>query len=301
MSAPTPDKNASVTKTVVLSNGVTMPRMGFGCAMVEGEQQESIVHAALEVGFRLFDNAALYGNEEGIGKALRSSGVARQELFVSSKLRNKEQGYDLALRGFESSLKRLGLDYLDLYLIHFPMPGRDLYCETWRALERLYDEGAVRAIGVSNFEAHHLDRLLAACTVRPMVNQVQFNPYLAILPLREYCASNDIQVEAYFPLGGPIGEGLAPLKMNVSRPRLTEHQTIVEIAHAHGRTSAQVILRWELQSAVIPLPKSSRPERIRENFQAFDFELTPDDMVRIDLLDCDGRLGPSADDVNELF
>lgn len=278
-----------------------MPRMGFGCAMVEGEQQESIVHAALEVGFRLFDNAALYGNEEGIGKALRSSGVARQELFVSSKLRNKEQGYDLALRGFESSLKRLGLDYLDLYLIHFPMPGRDLYCETWRALERLYDEGAVRAIGVSNFEAHHLDRLLAACTVRPMVNQVQFNPYLAILPLREYCASNDIQVEAYFPLGGPIGEGLAPLKMNVSRPRLTEHQTIVEIAHAHGRTSAQVILRWELQSAVIPLPKSSRPERIRENFQAFDFELTPDDMVRIDLLDCDGRLGPSADDVNELF
>lgn len=301
MSAPAESKPPSMTKTVVLSNGVSMPRMGFGCAMVEGEQQEAIIHAALQTGFRLFDNASLYANEEGIGKALRSSGVPRQELFVSSKLRNKEQGYDLALKGFEGSLKRLGLDYLDLYLIHWPMPLRGLFCETWRALERLYEEGVVRAIGVSNFESHHLDLLLAECTVRPMVNQLEFNPYLAISALREYCARNDILVEAWFPLGGPAGEGLGPMKPVTDRIPLLENPTIVEIAQAHGRTPAQVVLRWELQSGVIPLPKSARPDRIRENFEAFDFELSPEDMQRIDLLDCNGRMGPVPDDCHDMF
>ena len=277
-----------------------MPRMGFGCAMVEGEQQESVIHAALEAGFRLFDNASLYANEEGIGRALRTSGVPREELFVSSKLRNKEQGYDLALKGFEGSLKRLGLDYLDLYLIHFPMPRRGLYGETWRALERLYEEGAVRAIGVSNFESHHLETLFGNCTVRPMVNQLELNPYLAITPLRQYCAQHDIQVEAWFPLGGPAGEGLGP-KPKTDQIPLLQNETIVDIAQARGRTPAQVVLRWALQSGVIPLPKSERPERIRENFAAFDFELTPDDMGRIDLVDCNGRLGPAPDDCHDMF
>jgi diketogulonate reductase-like aldo/keto reductase len=300
MSSPAGSKLPSVTKTVTLSNGVVMPRMGFGCAMVEENQQETAVHAAVEAGFRLFDNASLYGNEEGIGRALRSSGVPRGELFVSSKLRNKEQGHDLALKGFEGSLNRLGLDYLDLYLIHWPMPRRNLFIETWGALERLYEEGVVRAIGVSNFEAHHLDVVLANCSVRPMVNQMECNPYLAILPLREYCARNNIQVEAWFPLGGPVGEGLGPKPMT-ARVRLVEHPAIVEVARERGCTPAQVVLRWELQSGVIPLPKSSRPERIQENFQAFDIELTAADMARIDLLDCNGRMGPAPDDCHDMF
>ena len=301
MSAPAASKLPSVTRTVILANGVTMPRMGFGCAMVDGSEQERAVHAALQAGFRLFDNASLYDNEEGIGRALRSGGVPRDQLFVSSKLRNREQGYDLALKGFDGSLKRLGFDYLDLYLIHWPMPRRNLFVDTWRALERLYDEKLVRAIGVSNFEQHHLDVLLAHCNVRPMVNQMEFNPYLAILPLREYCASNDIQVEAWFPLGGPAGEGLGPKRPDTDRVRPTEHPTIVDIARERGRTPAQVVLRWELQSGVIPLPKSARPERIVENFQAFDFELTAGDMARIDLLDCDGRMGPAPDDCHDMF
>lgn len=291
---------SSVSRTVVLSNGVVMPRLGFGCAMVDGDQQEAVVHAALEAGFRLFDNAPLYGNEEGIGRALRSSGIPRSELFVSSKLRNSEQGYDLALRGFAGSLERLGLDYLDLYLIHWPMPRRGLFCETWRALERLYEEGAVRAIGVSNFESHHLDVLMKDCNVRPMVNQLEFNPYLAIRPLREYCAREGIQVEAWFPLGGPAGDGLGP-KLKTNRVPLLEHPTILKIAAACGKTPAQVVLRWELQSGVIPLPKSARPERIRENYDVFDFHLGAEEMRRIDLLDCNGRMGPSPDECHDMF
>jgi methylglyoxal/glyoxal reductase len=291
----------TVETTVALSNGVNMPRMGFGCAMVEGDGQEIVVHAALEAGFRLFDNASLYANEEGIGRALRSSGIPRKELFVSSKLRNKEQGYDLALKGFEGSLKRLGLDYLDLYLIHWPMPKRGLFPETWRALERLYEEGAVRAIGVSNFETHHLEELLQTAVVRPMVNQVEFNPYLAIAPLRRYCAERNIQVEAWFPLGGPAGEGLGKKMPQTDRIPLLQNGTVVDIAKATGLTPAQVVLRWELQSGVIPLPKSARPERIRENYAALDLELAPEDMNRIDTLDCNGRMGPAPDECHDMF
>jgi methylglyoxal/glyoxal reductase len=301
MSTTVESKPAPLSKTVILPNGVSMPRLGFGCAMVEGDQQETAIHTALDAGFRLFDNASLYGNEEGIGKALRSGGVPRAELFVSSKLRNKEQGYDLALKGFEGSLKRLGLDYLDLYLIHWPMPKRGLFCETWRALEMLYQEGVVRAIGVSNFEAHHLDTLLADCAVRPMVNQMEFNPYLAIAPLRRYCAEQEIQVEGYFPLGGPAGEGLGAKRPDTGRVPLLQHQTIVDIAKARDRSPAQVALRWELQSGVIPLPKSMRPERIRENYMAFEFELTPDEMRLIDRLDCDGRMAPDPNDCHDMF
>ncbi len=292
---------SSLVKTVVLANGVTMPRMGFGCAMVDGPDQEAVVHAALETGFRLFDNAPLYANEEGIGRALRSGGVPREELFVSSKLRNREQGYDLALRGFETSLNALGFDYLDLYLIHWPMPRRDLYRETWRALERLYDEGAVRAIGVSNFETHHLDTLRKDCNTPPMVNQMECNPYLAIFPLREYCAEHEIVVEAWFPLGGPAGEGLGPPRPQTDRVPLLQNDTIVDIAKSHDRSPAQVVLRWELQSGIIPLPKSARPERIRENYQAFDFELTPEEMQRIDQLDCNGRMGPDPNECHDMF
>jgi len=290
----------SPSRSVTLANGVAMPRLGFGCAMVEGEEQETVVHAALEAGFRLFDNASLYGNEEGIGRALRSGGVPRNELFISSKLRNKEQGYDLALKGFAGSLERLGLDYLDLYLIHWPMPRHGLFCETWRALERLYEEGAVRAVGVSNFEAHHLAVLLRECAVRPMVNQVEFNPYLAVKPLREYCAREGIQVEAWFPLGGPAGEGLGP-KVHTDRIPLLQNPTILDVAANRARTPAQIVLRWELQSGVIPLPKSSRPERIRENYDVFDFRLGVEEMRRIDLLDCDGRMGPSPDECHDMF
>ncbi|MBN1321011.1 MAG: aldo/keto reductase [Thermoleophilia bacterium] len=300
MSAIVDDECHPVSKSVVLANGVVMPHMGFGCAMVDGDDQEAVVHAALEAGFRLFDNASLYANEEGIGRALRSGGVPRNELFVSSKLRNKEQGYDLALKGFADSLERLGLDRLDLYLIHWPMPRRGLFNETWRALERLYDEGAVRAIGVSNFEAHHLEELMKGCTVRPMVNQLEFNPYLSIRPLREYCAREGIQVEAWFPLGGPVGEGLGP-KPKTDRVPLLENPTILDVAAAYARTPAQVVLRWELQSGAIPLPKSARPERIRDNYNVFDFELGAEDMRRIDLLDCDGRMGPHPDECHDMF
>lgn len=277
-----------------------MPSVGFGCAMVEGDDQDVIIHTAVDAGYRLFDNSPLYGNEEGIGRALRSSGVPRTELFISSKLRNREQGYDNALRGFEGSLKRLGCEYLDLYLIHFPMPRRGLYRETWRALERLYDEGVVRAIGVSNFERHHLESLLEDATIRPMVDQLECNPYLAISALRAYCHENDIQVEAWFPLGGPsVGLGGKPLPHE--RVPLLQHETIVQIAEARGRTPAQIVLRWELQSGVIPLPKSGRPARIRENLCVFDFELTLAETARIDLLDCNGRRGSSPDECHDMF
>jgi diketogulonate reductase-like aldo/keto reductase len=290
--------------TVLLSNELCMPAIGFGCAQVEGEGQEAAVHAALEAGFRLFDNASLYGNEKGIGKALLSSGIPREELFVSSTLRNKEQGYDRALRGFSATLKRLGLEYLDLYLIHWPMPARGFYSETWRAFEKLYMDGLVRAIGVSNFEAHHLQTLLRGCDIPPMVDQIEFNPYMANTRLREYCRKNDITVEAWAPLGGPVNTAENSPDESVAAGGgqwpLLQHPVVLEVAEEVGRTPAQVVLRWELQSGVVPLPRSMDPDHIRQDFAVFDFELSPGNVARLTVLDHKRRTGVHPDEMNDL-
>jgi diketogulonate reductase-like aldo/keto reductase len=299
MAAPGEGTAAPSDETVFLSNELSMPAIGFGCAGVDGEDQETVVHAALEAGYRLFDNASLYGNEKGIGRALRSSGIPREELFISSSLRNKEQGYDKALSGFTATTRRLGVEYLDLYLIHWPMPARGLYAATWRAFEELYEEGLVRAIGVSNFERHHLDTLLKACDIPPMVNQIECNPYLANSRVREYCRLKDIAVQAWCPLGGSGNTG-AGLTADRAPAPLLQDETILDIAAGHGRTPAQVVLRWEIQLGMVPLPKSVRPERIKENYQVFDFALTSDEMQRIASLECNRRTGAHPDEFNDL-
>jgi 2,5-diketo-D-gluconate reductase A len=249
---------------VSLNSGVAMPQVGFGTWEV-GRRE---VELALEAGYRSIDTASMYGNEREIGDAIAASGVARDELFVATKVWNDAHGYDAALRSFDQSLGRLGLDVLDLLLIHWPAPERDLYVETWQAFERLLADGAVRAIGVSNFEVEHLERLARETDVTPMVNQVELNPYLPQRPLREYGAAHGIVTEAWRPLGkgGPLLRDAA----------------VVEIAERHGRTPAQVVLRWAIQQGIVVIPRSSRPERIAENLRVNDFELDRGDTERID-------------------
>ncbi len=261
-----------------LNNGITMPQLGLGVYKAhEGEQVQRAVQAALDAGYRSFDTAALYGNEHGVGQAL--AGTGRKELFVTTKVWNADQGYDPTLRAFEMSLHQLGMDYVDLYLVHWPVAKK--YKQTWKALEYLYEQKLVRAIGVSNFQTHHLDDLLADAHVVPAVNQVELHPRLTQVELRKYCADKDIAVESWSPLmrGGEI----------------LADQTITRIAGAHAKTPAQVVLRWHIQSGLIVIPKSVTPERIRENMDIFDFELSIEDMRAIDGLDQGERIGPDPD------
>lgn len=263
---------------VALANGVRMPWLGLGVWRTpEGEAVEQAVAWALEAGYRHVDTAALYRNEAGVGKAIRASGVDRKAIFVTSKVWNSDQGYDNTLRAFEASQRRLDLGPLDLYLIHWPVAGK--FADTWRALERLYDEGHVRAIGVSNFQVHHLEELAQTANVAPMVNQVELHPLLTQVPLREYCRAHGIQIEAWSPL----------MQGHLDQP------IIAEIARAHGKTPAQVVLRWDLQHGIVTIPKSVHRERIRENAQVFDFALTDQEMAAIDGLNQDSRFGPDPD------
>lgn len=263
---------------VTLNNGVKMPQVGLGVYKVdEGEVVINSVKKALEVGYRLIDTAAFYKNEHGVGQAIRESGVPREEVFVTTKVWNSDQGYDKTLQAFEESMEKLGLEYLDLYLIHWPLPKQDKYVETYRALEKLYEDGRVRAIGVSNFEPEHLEKLMAHCNVKPVVNQVECHPYLAQKELKDYCKKHDIIVEAW----GPLMRGREVL----------DNDVIQAIAAKHGKSPAQVILRWHLQHDVIVIPKSVTPSRIEENFQVFDFELSAEEMKQIDALDRNERTG----------
>lgn len=271
-----------LTKTTTLQNGVKMPWLGLGVYKVEvGQVTKDTVASALEIGYRSIDTASFYENEEGVGEAIRESGIAREDLFITTKVWNDEQGYEETLEAFDRSLEKLGLDYVDLYLIHWPVPGK--YKDTWRALEKLYKEKRVRAIGVSNFLVHHLEDLMETAEVMPMVDQVEFHPRLSQPELQEFCKKNHIQLEAWAPIG---------------KAQYLDDPTLVRISEKHGKTPAQVILRWEHQKGVVIIPKSTHKERQLENASIYDFELDEQDIKDIDAMDREERIGKHPDKID---
>ena len=262
-----------------LHNGVDMPYLGLGVYLSEnGKEVIQAVEWALEGGYRHVDTASIYKNEEGVGEGLRNSGLPRQEQFVVSKVWNSDQGFDSTLRAYDESLKRLKLEQLDLYLIHWPVKGK--FTDTWRALEKIYNEGRVRAIGVSNFLQHQLEELLEVAEIVPMVNQMEFHPYLVQQDLLDFCVSKGIQYEAWSPLMQGHIFDLDPLK---------------ELAEKYGKTIAQIVLRWDLQKGVVTIPKSVKKERILANAALFDFELSAADVELLDQLNRNQRFGPDPD------
>ena len=281
-----PPKGTLVTSVPVieLNNGVRMPQLGYGVFQVPDDETTAAVKAALEAGYRSIDTAAVYGNEKGVGQALAEAGVARDELFVTTKLWNSAQGYDSTLKAFDESMKKLGLEQLDLYLIHWPTPERDKYLDTWKAFEKLYADGRVRAIGVSNFQPAHLERLLDAADVAPAVNQIELHPYLQQQELREFDAKHGIATEAWSPLakgGSLLGDPV-----------------IADLAVKYSRTPAQIVLRWHLQLGNIVIPKSVTPSRIEENFDLFGFTLAEEELELLPPLDRGERTGPDPDTFN---
>ena len=270
-----------LTSSATLNNGVAMPWIGLGVFQSEpGSEAERAVRWALDAGYRHIDTAAYYENEESVGKAIRESDVDRDEVFVTTKVWNDRQGYEKALAAFDESRRKLDVDVVDLYLVHWPVKSD--YRDTWRALEKLYSDGKVRAIGVSNFLVHHLSELSAESDITPAVNQVEFHPFVLQQPLLHYCSEHGIQLEAWSPL---------------TRARFLDNGTIVDIAKSHGKTPAQVLLRWDLEKEVVTIPKSVHRERIVENAGVFDFQLTEEEVARLDSLDSNTRIGPHPDDV----
>ncbi|UQS32988.1 aldo/keto reductase [Streptomyces fradiae] len=255
-----------------------MPQLGFGVWQVPDSEAADAVGTALEAGYRSIDTAAVYENERGTGQALKASALPREELFVTTKLWNTEQGYDSTLRAFDASLERLGLDYVDLYLIHWPVPAQDTYVDTYKAFEKILADGRARAIGVSNFLPEHLERLTDATSTVPAVNQIELHPQLAQGEARAFHARHGIATEAWSPLGQGRG--------------LLEVPAVAAVARKHGCTPAQVVLRWHLQLGNVVIPKSVTPSRIRENIDVFDFELDAEDMAAFAALDEGRRLGP---------
>lgn len=265
-----------------LHNGVEMPYFGLGVfKSQEGKEVIQSVKYALDAGYRHIDTAAIYQNETGVGQAIRNSSVHRDEIFVTSKVWNSEQGYDSTLNAFDATMDRLGLEQLDLYLVHWPVKGK--YKDTWKALEHLYKEGHVKAIGVSNFLVHHLEDLLESVEIVPMVNQVEFHPYVVQQKLLDFCKQHQIQFEAW----SPIMQG-----------RIFEIKEIVQLAEKYNKNAVQLVLRWNLQKGVITIPKSVKKERIISNAEIFDFEISDEDMKLIDSLDKNQRVGPDPDNFN---
>ncbi len=265
--------------TFELHNGVKMPYFGLGVYLSEdGQEVINAVKWAIEAGYRHIDTASTYNNEEGVGEGLKQSGIKREDVFVVSKVWNSDQGFESTLKAFNNSLKRLNLDYLDLYLIHWPVEGK--YKETWRALEHLYREKKIRAIGVSNFMKHHLEDLLKSAEIVPMVNQMEFHPYLVQQDLIDYCNVHQIQYEAWSPM---------------MQGRIFNLESIKKIGVKYGKSPAQVVLRWDLQKGVITIPKSAKKERIIDNASLFDFELSNEDMAYLDSLEKGQRFGPDPD------
>jgi 2,5-diketo-D-gluconate reductase A len=267
----------STVPSLVMNNGLHIPQLGFGVFLVPPEETKQAVTEALEAGYRLIDTAQGYRNEEGVGAAIAESDVPRDELFITTKLTNSEQGYDTTLAAFDGSMDKLGIDVLDLFLIHWPQPMFDQYVETWRAFEKLLADGRVRSIGVSNFEIPHLQRLLAETDVTPAVNQIELHPEFPQEDLREFHQQHGILTESW----GPLGQGKG----------LLENPQIVEVAQRKGRTPAQVVLRWHVQLGCVVIPKSVNPDRIRENINIFDFELDDADMAEISKVRTGERLG----------
>jgi diketogulonate reductase-like aldo/keto reductase len=276
-------ETTTAVPTLTLNNGSTIPQLGIGVFQVPPEDTADVVAKALDVGYRHIDTAALYGNEEGVGQAIRDSGLSRSDVFVTTKLGNPDQGAETGLAAFETSLAKLGMDHVDLYLIHWPLPKKDLYVESWTMMEQLYAEGRARAIGVSNFQPNHLRRLQAETTVLPAVNQIELHPTFNQAELRQVHQEMGIATEAW----APIAQGAE-----------LDNSTIVEIAERVGKTPAQVILRWHLQIGNIVFPKSVTPSRIEENFDVFDFALEDADITSITALESDNRTGPHPDEMN---
>ncbi|MDC6350566.1 aldo/keto reductase [Zeaxanthinibacter sp. PT1] len=265
--------------TFKLHNGVAMPYFGLGVYLADdGQEVVNAVKWALDAGYRHIDTAAAYNNEEGVGRGISESGLRREEVFLVSKVWNSEQGYENTLKAFEASLERLGTHYLDLYLVHWPVDGK--YKETWRALEKLYADKKVRAIGVSNFLQHHLEDLMDSADIVPMVNQMEFHPYLVQQELIDFCNKHKIQYEAWSPM---------------MQGNIFEKEEFAVLADKYNKTIAQVVLRWDLQKGVITIPKSTKKDRIIANAQLFDFELSPEDMEKLDAMDKGSRFGPDPD------
>lgn len=268
-----------ITSTTTLNNGIRMPWLGLGVFRAEeGKEVETAVLTALEHGYRSIDTAAVYQNETGVGKAIRQSGVARDEIFLTSKVWNSDQGYESTLRAYNQSLEKLQTDYLDLYLIHWPKG--ELSVETWKAMEELYEQKKVRAIGVSNFLIHHLEFLLPECRYVPAVNQVEFHPELIQPELYNFCKEKGIQQEAWSP---------------IMKGRANDNPVLKALAAKYGKTPVQIVLRWDIQKGVVTIPKSVTPERIISNADFFDFELSDEDMQKIDRLDKNKRIGAHPD------
>ena len=265
----------NIKETVTLANGVEMPRLGLGVWQVEdGQEVVHSVKTALDKGYIMIDTAAGYGNEAGVGQAIKEADVKREDIFVTTKVANSDQGYESTLEAFETSLNKLGLDYIDLYLIHWPVA--DSFNDTWKAMEELYESKKIRAIGVCNFHKHHFEKLMRTAHIKPMVNQIELHPLLSQESLRTYCAENDIVVEAYSPLGSG---------------KILDNQDLKEIADKYNKTVAQIILRWDMQIGVVTIPKSVHQERIQQNAAIFDFELTEEDMHKINALNKNERTG----------
>lgn len=278
-----------------LNNGVSIPQLGLGVWQAkDGDEVEAAVSEAIKAGYRLIDTAAIYGNEVGVGRAIKSSGVPREELFITTKLWNSDQGYDKTLKAFDHSMKLLGLEYLDMYLIHWPMPALKLYNESWRAMEELYNQGRIKALGVCNFQIEHLEDLLKHATVKPVINQIELHPYFPQRELRQFADTQDIFIESWSPIGGSGGNG----GRHDVGTSLLDQQILQSIGNKYKKTPAQIVLRWHIQNNLIVIPKSVRPERIRENIDIFDFELTSDDMSLISNLESGVRGGPNPDEMN---
>ncbi|GAA4061806.1 aldo/keto reductase [Amphibacillus indicireducens] len=272
----------SLTTTRTLSNGVEIPVIGLGVFKIDdGESVYDAVISALEIGYRHIDTASTYKNEEGVGRAIADSGIPREEIFVTTKVWNDEQGYEETLAAFDRSLKRLNLDYVDLYLVHWPIPG--MYKDTWKALEKIYRDKRVRAIGVSNFHPHHLDDLMKDATIKPMINQIELHPQLSQVEVRNYCKEHGIAVEAWSPIG---------------KATYLDHPVLQELAQKYHKTAAQIMIRWDYQNDIITIPKSVHSDRQKENADIFDFELSHEDMEKIERLNCGNRLGTDPDTVS---
>ncbi len=272
-------KITNLQGTFTLNNGVEMPYFGLGVYLSkDGQEVINAVKWAVEVGYRHIDTASVYKNEDGVGEGVKQCGVAREELFIVSKVWNSDQGYDSTLKAFDASLERLDMDYLDLYLVHWPVSGK--YKETWRAMEKLYADGRVRAIGVSNFMQHHLEDLLTEASVVPMVNQMEFHPFLVQQDLIDFCNKNTIQYEAWSPM---------------MQGKIFDMEEFKQLARKYNKSIAQIVLRWDLQKGVITIPKSSKKERIIANANIFDFELAEEDVELLDGMHKGQRFGPDPD------
>lgn len=267
-----------------LNDGIYAPQLGFGVFQIDNVQATDAVATALKAGYRSIDTAAFYKNEKGVGEAIRDSGLSRSDIFLTTKLWNGDQGFDATLKAFDASMDKLRQDYVDLYLIHWPCPAKDLYVDTFKAFIRLRDEGRIKSIGVSNFQPKHLEKLIKETDVVPVVNQIELHPDFAQVDVVGFNKSKGIVTEAW----SPLGQGGDLLKNKI----------IKEVADAHGKTAAQVIIRWHLQLGHMVIPKSQTPSRIKENFDVFDFELSNDQLKKINGLDGGNRMGPNPDELN---